>query len=613
MRRRVAIIFVACCGFLLLVFTALHTPPVRSYARRQAEAWLRSQAGIDARIGALSYNLARFTFVLNDVRLAASHAPQRPFLTASRINVTLDGIPPWRPFALRAVAIDGGTVLVQRDAEGRLNFPAGRRTGTGAPPPVAWTVPAQIELRRLHFIYRDDRRGFALDVPSATWSARQNLRGLAGAFSINQFASLAWPTRTLTLADVRAHVTWTGNRVVADAVHAVVHSGAAREGGAGAAPALTAPTGANTIGVLEGQLTWDNVFGASAIDAAATGQLSVDTVARWLDVSFEVAGAARWRADLKGPPGNLVVTAQLDTTDLALRTIPNVAATAAVTADVARGTVSVDRAHLTLRGGEVEASALFPFSNPETEATVSATWTRVPWATAMQALHLTLPVSNVDATLAGRVSTRWRYGDPGSLVLDFAQETTSTPDSRLHVSGRLEASAANDRLTVSHDHAVGSLAVAGSARSSVTALFNGQVPRGPFTASAADAGAVLREWADAALIDSTWPSRVTRGKVEVSGTIAGAWSDPQLAGTLLARDVNALVDPLTFDLDAPFVFSRNRLDLSGTTLTQGANRVALTGKLDIARRHANQSGRGTVEALDAIWQAYAQPANQKPT
>lgn len=612
MRRRVAIAFVACCGLFLLVFAALHTPPVRSYARRQAEAWLRSRAGIDARIGALSYNLARLTFVLNDVRLAAQHSPGSPFLTAARVNVTVDGIPPWRPFALRTVAIDDGTVLVQRDAEGRLNFPPGRRNDTGAPPPVAWTVPDQIDLRRLHFIYRDDRRGFTLNVPSAAWSARQNLRGLAGTFSVSQFASLAWPTRTLTLAEVRAHVTWTGNRVVADAVHAVVHAGAAREGEAGAAASLTAPTGGNTIGQLDGHLTWDNVFGASAIDAAATGPLSVDTVARWFDVSFDVAGPARWRAALKGPPASLVVTSHLDTTSLTLRSIPNVAATAAITADFARGTVSVDGAHLALRGGEIDATALFPFSNPDTEASVSARWARVPWTSAMQALHLTSPVSTVNAAVAGTVSARWRYGEPRSLVLAFDQQTTTAAGSALDVSGHLQASAANDRLSIAHEHSVGPLTVAGSARSSVTALFDGQIPAGPFTATADDAGAVLRDWADAALIDATWPSRLAQGRVDVSGDIAGTWSSPRVNGTLLASNVKTLADPLTFDVHAPFVFSRNRLDLSGTTVTQGGNRIDLSGDLDFARRVANLNGRGTLENFDAIWQAYDLPAHLQP-
>lgn len=611
MRRRVTLAFVALFALFLLVFAVLHTPPVRNFARRQAVSWLQTHARIDASFGGLSYNLARLSFDLRDVRLASIETPQVPFFTASRLTVTLDGVPPLRPLGLRTVSVDGADVLVRRDTDGRLNFPPGRQNGSGNPPPVAWTVPQQMDVRRLHFTYRDERRDFTVDVPSASWSARQNLRGLAGAFAANQFVSVAWPSRALTITDLRAHVTWTGNRVTTDAVHAMVRAGAPRiPSGPPDQPRLSAGTAVPALAQFDGALTWDNVFGASSIQSSASGTLSVDALAQWLSVTFDVSGPARWRAEMQGPPSRLVAKSQLESTGLSVRGVPGIRATSAVTADFGRSLLGIDAARLTVGGATIDAAGEFSFGATPADARVTAKWTDLPLATALRALHLT-PPAGITGRLRGQTAVQWRYGQPESLTLSFEQDVSPSPRPALATTGHATASASRNRFTLQHTHTLGSLEVQGSAESSVTRLFDGAFPSGPFTAVADDVARAVNELVAAKVLDQGWSERVHGGHASVEGQIGGTLTRPRVTGVMYGRDIRP-TEQVSVTIEAPFVFANNRLDFTDARLSQGNNEITVTGVVSLARRTTELDARGTVVDFDGLWRAFDLPAHLRP-
>src|SRR5262245_55249956 len=92
MRSRLLTI-VAVLGLLILVvLAAIHTSPVRNLTRERAERWL-TEHGMPARIGSLSYNLARLSVDVGDISLAATARPDTPFFAARHVSVALEGFP----------------------------------------------------------------------------------------------------------------------------------------------------------------------------------------------------------------------------------------------------------------------------------------------------------------------------------------------------------------------------------------------------------------------------------------------------------------------------------------------------------------------------------------
>ena len=99
-RRGLVILAAIAAGLILLVVVAVHTP----MARGRALAWASSfvtRYHLELEAGNLGYNAITRRITLTDVRLAAEGHHDRPFLIASRIEVTL----PWSVFR-RRFAID---------------------------------------------------------------------------------------------------------------------------------------------------------------------------------------------------------------------------------------------------------------------------------------------------------------------------------------------------------------------------------------------------------------------------------------------------------------------------------------------------------------------------
>jgi hypothetical protein len=84
------ILAVIAAGLLLAVFVFIHTPMARGRALAWASSFLR-QYHLELEAGNLGYNALTRRITLTDVRLAAEGFKDRPFLVASRIEVTL----PW--------------------------------------------------------------------------------------------------------------------------------------------------------------------------------------------------------------------------------------------------------------------------------------------------------------------------------------------------------------------------------------------------------------------------------------------------------------------------------------------------------------------------------------
>ena len=141
--RRLAIGAAVTAILGLLLVAALHLPPTRGRALTWVIGQLESRYGLLLSADGLSYNLLTATATLTNVRLAARHVPDQPFLTAARVHADVPLSVFTGRLVLDDVVIDGGRVTIVTDEAGRSNLP----NPGNAPPPAE---PRALALRGLH-------------------------------------------------------------------------------------------------------------------------------------------------------------------------------------------------------------------------------------------------------------------------------------------------------------------------------------------------------------------------------------------------------------------------------------------------------------------------------
>src|SRR5687767_9310290 len=109
-------------GLIAAVLLAVHTPMARGRALSWASNFL-TRYHLDLAAGNLSYNALTRRITVTDVRLAAQGHRDRPFLIASRIEVTLPLSVFRRRFAIDHLVIDQGIVHIVRDKNNVVNLP----------------------------------------------------------------------------------------------------------------------------------------------------------------------------------------------------------------------------------------------------------------------------------------------------------------------------------------------------------------------------------------------------------------------------------------------------------------------------------------------------------
>jgi hypothetical protein len=197
-------------GLLLAVLAFIHTPMARGRALAWSSSFLR-QYHLELEAGNLGYNAITRRITLTDVRLAAEGFTDRPFLIASRIEVTL----PWsvyrRRFAIDHLVIDNGIVDILRDENNVVNLPP---ASTRQPPSARASCDIRsLTLNGLDVQYEDKFRNWGVKVPRIESELLNTALGAKGDFRRARQPSFRLRERTMTMSPFETVMTFDGSNV----------------------------------------------------------------------------------------------------------------------------------------------------------------------------------------------------------------------------------------------------------------------------------------------------------------------------------------------------------------------------------------------------------------
>src|SRR5688500_513096 len=210
-RRVFLLLILAVIGVILASLLMAHTP----WARGRALTWAtdfatRSNLALEA--GTLGYNALTRRITLTDVRLAAKGHEKRPFLVASRIEVTL----PWsvfrRRFAIDHLEITKGVVDIYRDANNVVNLPPGSNRPTPEQP--RRLDIRNLALRGLDVQYEDASRNWGVSVPRIESQLIHTATGATGDFAVRGPLTFRLRDRTMTMEPFETVMTFDGSNVM---------------------------------------------------------------------------------------------------------------------------------------------------------------------------------------------------------------------------------------------------------------------------------------------------------------------------------------------------------------------------------------------------------------
>jgi outer membrane protein insertion porin family len=119
----------------VLVFAALHLPPVRAFVLGKAEAYLRASFGVELAAKSLRYNLLTLSVSLRDVSLSSVGPGHPPFLTAARIRVRIPlALVLGREVRIKDLEIDGPRVEIVFAEDGASNLPVFPQSASSTSP-----------------------------------------------------------------------------------------------------------------------------------------------------------------------------------------------------------------------------------------------------------------------------------------------------------------------------------------------------------------------------------------------------------------------------------------------------------------------------------------------
>ena len=110
-------------GLGAIAVLAAHTPGVQALVLQQLTAELRRSQRIDLQAAKLRYNLLTLSATLDEVRLAAVESTDRPFASATRVDLIFGPRTLRGDVEVRGIVIESASVTIQRNGDGSGNLP----------------------------------------------------------------------------------------------------------------------------------------------------------------------------------------------------------------------------------------------------------------------------------------------------------------------------------------------------------------------------------------------------------------------------------------------------------------------------------------------------------
>jgi outer membrane protein insertion porin family len=563
-RRILIVLILAVIGVVLASLLAAHTP----WARGRALAWasdfvIRYNLSLEA--GSLAYNALTRRVTLTDVRLAATGHEQRPFLIASRIDVSL----PWsvfrRRFAIDHLEITNGIVDIYRDANNVVNLPPGSNRPTPERP--RRIDIRNLTLRGLDVQYEDVPRNWGVKVPRIESQLIQSAAGAKGDFAVRGPLTFRLRDRTMTMEPFETVMTFDGSNVLLEEAR------------------LTSP---EIQAFIAGPIS--RVLDSPSLDLTIKGGVNLDKAMRWIPPPpVPVSGTATIDGTIEGPVRDFATDLTVTSNSLAVGRERHLTLAGPV-----RVTFTALSGHDLVvtpqSGGEVRAR----FEVPWGRAGVSSAGAEWRGLDAQAALRMAnVDPQNIGAALEG--SGTFTFGDPRRFEI-VNRSTGRTGRGVVPMTGTITATIVGDDYSYDHDHAFPGFTFEGRMR--------GRINRGAATLTTMSGPAHARVSDVATAVGSIetlgFPVSTimhdVRGPLDAEMTLGGTYRNPEVETTVAS---DAVILPVLGEVRARarVVADRRQADITAIDIRRFTSVITGDVRADITNRA--WTGMLHVESSDA--------------
>lgn len=555
----------------LVLVAALHLPPTRGRVLSWVIGQLDSRYGLLLSADGLSYNLLTGTATLTNLRLAAEHAPDQPFLTAARVHADVPLSVFTGRLVLDDVAIDEGRVTILTDQSGRSNLP----NPADRPPPAE---PRALALHGLHlddfgFLYDNRKtavRISATGIEAALDDPDRAFAGAKGPFGIQGGVDVQWRDTSLRVEPFETRLGFDGRNVLLQDL-----------------PVVTAMGGVSISGTL------DRVLDALSLELVFEGQLDVARAAEWAPPPVPVSGTARVSGSIHGPPAAIEIATRFDAPSLSVGAEQGL---------LVSGEVLIDPSQLTVNrvtaspqsGGEASAELHVPFGDAPLSMTSS--WQGVDARAMLRAANLE------EQPIATRLDGHATFTGGDSRALTLQTDLTPVPArGAASLGGNLSASLNGSAWRVAHDLRVDGVGVTGRAEGRLDESDPGN------STIAGPTSVVVQSLAAADQSLAPFGIRVpealrdAEGAIEADANLTGTIRDPHL--TVVARapafDVPGVGES---SIAATIEADRRAVAIAPLTIARGTTGTEATGAIaiDLGQRTLSGAMRAEIPDLAAL-------------
>jgi outer membrane protein assembly factor BamA len=394
--RVAAALAAAAAAFVLL----LHAPPVRRAALGYARPAIERQYGLRLEASRLDYNLAALRIGLADVRLAAPHSVDEPFVSAAYVSVTLARTSLFGQLTVDAITATNARVLVRRRPDGSTNLPSPAGEPDADPAPLRVN---RIDVPQIALDLRDEQEARFLWIPALALQ----LTPESGFIRLEREAELNTETQITSVNRLEGEARFDGR-----ALHVANLQVALNE--------LDA--------TLDGSVML--VARDPAIALNARGSIDAARVARWVVANgYLPIGDVAFEAAVAGPFASLDTRLLVSTDRITWAGVAatDVAARLHVTAESAE----LEELRLAFEGGRVTASARLPLTS-DGAGRLDASWTGIDAASATRVLAPDLEFVP-SASVSGRIEAAGSGMDPTA----WSARAKADVSPRLNTRGRI--------------------------------------------------------------------------------------------------------------------------------------------------------------------------------
>lgn len=563
-RRGLKILAAIAASLILAVFAVIHTPMARGRALTWASDFLH-RYHLELEAGNLGYNAITRRITLTDVRLAAEGHHDRPFLIASRIEVTL----PWsvyrRRFAIDHLVIDHGIVDIVRDAHNVVNLPP---SSTAPTPERARELDIRsLTLTSLDVQYEDKFRNWGVKVPRIESELLNTALGAKGNFAVRGNLAFRLRDRIMTMAPFETVMTFDGSNV--DLEEARLSS-----------PEIEA--------FLSGDI--NRVLDSPSLELTLKGSVNLDKAIKWVPPPpVPVTGMATIEGSIKGPARNFStdLVVHSNTVDVGRERELSVAGPVKVTFDAFSGH---DLVITPQSGGSIRAAFTVPWGKAAT-STAKAEWSGLDSQAALRMADV--DPQAIGATFEGNGT--FEFSDPRKFVIHNRSRGYARA-SAVAMTGTIDATIAGDDYRFDHENAFPGFTFKGR--------MSGVIRRGAATLSTMNgpAEAHVTDVATAARSADVLGFPVAdimfdvRGGLDASMTLGGSYRYPEIETTVTGDAVDL---PLLGRVaaSAAVVADTRTATISTIKLRRGTS--AITGDVVANITNRTWSGKLHVEAPNA--------------